>query len=105
MDWPHFQMDPKDKPSKSVSLSDPDNVQTIILCHHCRQPLWDMKILKRFGDRVASTEFKPHTPEIPKFSGRTKDCPKCGKPYYHVSKRGEPIFTMADPKTGELILI
>jgi Zn finger protein HypA/HybF involved in hydrogenase expression len=83
---------------------DPDKIDLIISCTHCKALLWRMKILSRMGDQVASSEYKPLSPDIPEFSDKRTDCPKCGKQFFKVEK-GLHVYRMIDPLTGRELLI
>lgn len=83
---------------------DPDNIHMVIHCVTCEEPLWNMKILKRFGDTVGSTEHLPASDAIPSFSSKRHECPLCGDRYFRVDKKGIQSYLLKDVASGVMQL-
>lgn len=73
-------------------ILDPDKIDAIIQCYTCHGNLWRMRILKRSGNVVISSQFDPMSPEIPQHSDHIRECPLCGKDLadYRRNRQGEP---------------
>lgn len=85
---------------------DPDNIHMEIHCVACKEPLWSMKILKRIGSKVASTEHLPLSENVPSFSNKRHECPLCGMRYFTVNKKnGVQSYLLKDVASGLLQLI
>lgn len=84
---------------------DPDNIDMIVTCMVCKEPLWEMKILSRDGGLPMSTEYKP-IGDVPKFSEYNKDCPKCGQQFFKVEgPKQEHVYRMYDKRSQTIIWV
>jgi hypothetical protein len=89
---------------------DPDKIDVIITCMNCRTMLWRMKILSRAGNVPMGTEYLPMGKDIPAFSDKLTDCPKCGVQFYQIVKDSkgtgaeEHRYRLQDPITGGVFI-
>ena len=65
---------------------DPKLPKAIIVCTHCKKPLWDIEIRSAHSHRI--TKFDK---ESRNWDEKNPDCPKCGRQFFEL-KDGQPKY-------------
>lgn len=76
-------------------------IEKIICCDKCDKPLWRLKILSHFGDKVGSTQWNSLNPSHHEGEPKSMECPLCSREFTHTHKpSGRKGLVLADPETG-----